>query len=131
MECHRCHAAPPRDGARLPRGWKRHAEAVWCDACWRRAYVLRAVTIPIARPAEGEWTAFRALLRLAWSESTTLANWAVGHLAAADVVRRPGDDRMPAMARLNLYGEFQRYAGRDRWVGAATSAASLLRGVER
>lgn len=130
MRCDRCNAAYGKETTRLPRAWKRHAGEVWCDTCWRRAYVLRAVTIPVAAPLDGDWPALRALLTTAWSESTTLANWAVQTLAAGDVVRRPGDERMPPMARVNLYGEFQSYEGRATWQGAATSASCLLRHVE-
>lgn len=30
---------------RVPRGWTRHQDKLWCPACWGKAYVIRAVTI--------------------------------------------------------------------------------------
>lgn len=131
MVCARCNTAYGKETAHLPRGWKRHAEQVWCDTCWRRTYVLRAVTIPISAPVDGDWPALREKLKLAWQESTTLANWAVARLAALyQRVRRGATAQPRALSRADSVD--QRYSPgtwrdrrrrrcdrwRDRWRGA-------------
>lgn len=106
--CDRCGSEratkPTAAGApRLPGGWKRMGERVYCDRCWRASYVLRAITLPIAAPLEGDWKELRAALHECWSNATQLANWAVTELVKADVVRTPDMEKLPPMPRVYLY----------------------------
>lgn len=108
IQCDACEQAreakPTKAGAaRLPRGWKRLGERVYCDRCWRASFVLRAITLPIAAPLDGDWKELRAALRECWSNATQLANWAVTELAKADVVRTPDLDKLPPMPQVYLY----------------------------
>ncbi|HLS33634.1 MAG TPA: hypothetical protein VK039_08590, partial [Brevibacterium sp.] len=108
IRCDRCsrerQARPTKSGEpRLPGGWKRHQDAVWCDACWRRSFALRAITLPVAVPLGAEWKDLRAALRECWGSATQLANWAVTELAKADVVRTPDLEKLPPMPRVYLY----------------------------
>lgn len=92
--------------SRLPAGWKRHRDIVWCDACWRARYVLRAITMTVASPPEGmTWQALRAELRELWAETTRCANWMMTELYARDVKRGAADEKMPPMTRVYLYPE--------------------------
>lgn len=93
-----------RGAPRLPRGWKRERDdSPICDRCWHAAYMLRAVVLPVAGPADGTWDDLRADLHACWSDATRLANWATLELARADVVRTTDMDRLPAMPRVYLY----------------------------
>jgi hypothetical protein len=90
----------------LPPSWKRDkAEQPVCDKCWRAAYVLRAVTVPVAEPVDATKDELWAALRRCWQASTAAANLAVQALLKADVVRLPGMTKMPPMPRVYLYGE--------------------------
>jgi len=109
ITCTRCgkasDAKPDKKGeAKLPRGWKRHS-GVWCPACWSAAYMMRAVTIPVAGPVSCEWPEFRELLGAAWGESTRLANWCVTQYYARDVRREPGMEKLPPPPKVYLYPE--------------------------
>jgi hypothetical protein len=139
IQCARCtrtvQVTPTATGeARLPRAWKRHADAVWCDRCWHAAYVLRAVTIPVAAPLDvdgstGEaasWSALRTALRTSWQGATAIANWAVAQLATADAVRTPAMPSLPPMPRVYLYPGARRIAPEV----TPTSVAAILRAVE-
>lgn len=72
-------------GIRLPRGWKNH-DGYWCIECWRKSYVLRAITIPIVRPlGEGiGWPQLRESLNHGWRDMTALYNWLVRELYVRD-----------------------------------------------
>lgn len=137
--CARCARAqqtkPTAKGEpRLPRGWKREFGGdVWCAACWRTAYKLRAVTIPVSGPVDGTWDELRAALSAAWGHSTTVANWAVRQLLQHDIVRTPAMDAMPDYPmvvggkRLYLYPGARAVAP-DMDTG---SVVALLQAVER
>lgn len=132
IACDRCEssketAATRRGMARLPRGWSRHQGAIWCAKCWDAAYLLRAITIPVAGPVSGDWPAFRAALAAAWSQSTCLANWAVSQLLRAEAPRMPGDAKLPPAPKLYLYP-----AARSAFPELSTAAVvSVLNSVER
>ena len=68
--CHVCSVVPqwknPPKSSRLPSGWKRRADRVFCSACWRKNYVLRAVTIPVASPLDCTWPELNEVLHEMW-----------------------------------------------------------------
>jgi hypothetical protein len=113
LQCCECGAvrqtkATAKGNARLPAKWKRHHDRVYCPSCWRKHFVLRAVTFPVAGPVRRDWTELRAALTRCWEQSSSLANWAVTQLAKADVVRGPGDEKLPPMPHVYLYPEARR-----------------------
>ena len=96
--------------SRLPGGWKRHGEEIFCKTCWRKRYVLRAICIPVVSPVEGSWTELRAALKEMWSATTSASNWIATQCLVRDVVRPPGGDaRMPALVRPYLYPELRQH----------------------
>ena len=97
--------ATVRGNARLPNGWKRFKDDIYCTKCWRDRFVLRAIVLPIHKPLESDWTYLKDALRRCWKESTALANWAINEFAKADVVRTSQLERLPTMSRVNLYQE--------------------------
>lgn len=118
-------------GQRVPAGWKRREQSVYCPKCWKQLYRLRAVTFPVAEVLEGgDWAAFREALAAAWGQSTRLANWAVTELAKADVQRKAGDTKLAPMPAIYLYNLWQEHYERDQWTGAAQSAQAIMRSVE-
>lgn len=84
MKCHACNSTSKRDTARLPRGWHRKGEQVYCTACWGRDYILRAVTMVVASPLDCTWEELYAELRKLWRSSTAMANWTMTRLRSAD-----------------------------------------------
>lgn len=111
MKCLACNKeVMPTQGKkeRLPPGWKRKEEAIYCKGCWRSRYKLRAITFPVAGPVDASWEELRAALSTAWAQSTGLSNWATTELAKADVTRKPGDAKMPAVPKVYLYPEARR-----------------------
>jgi len=116
---------------KLPRGWKRDADGTPVSPTdWNARYCIRAITIPVASPAEigkgsaEQWAELRAALKDAWTKSTEAANWALRRLLANDVTRQPGETKCPKMPAIYLYGE------RD-WTGWSQSASAVLRSVEQ
>jgi len=121
MKCDRCGkeiaTKASKNGDRLPSGWKRwtdpasapRVEQVWCNACWRSAFVLRAVTMPVVSVLPGEdgwsWERLRAGLKDAWAATTRLANWAMTRLRCADVTRSPEAAKCPPAPKVYLYPE--------------------------
>lgn len=107
IACTRCRTQPKKDtGTRLPRGWKRmQGDAILCPSCVDAQYVLRAITFPVASPADCSWSELRDLLRDAWAESTRLANWITTECYARDVRRTPGAEKLAKMPRVYLYPE--------------------------
>lgn len=103
-QCVACAATREKPEKRLPTGWKKRAEEVYCDACWRDRYVLRAITIPVSAPVEATWPELNAALREAWANTTQACNWMLTELYARDS-RRNGEDKMPPMQRVYLYPE--------------------------
>ena len=92
-----------RGKSRLPNGWKRSTDDIYCTTCWRERFVLRAIVLPVHKPVELDWNHLKGALRKCWKESTALANWAVNTFAKADVVRTSQMERLPPMSRVNLY----------------------------
>jgi hypothetical protein len=84
-------------------GWKKFQDKLHCKACWTQRYVLRACIIPVAGPVDGDWQLFRDQLRLAWRQSTELANFYVTELAKADIVRTADMEKLPPAPKLYLY----------------------------
>lgn len=124
MRCHKCDTE--RKGDKLPRGWKRHAGQVWCDRCWRAAFVLRAIAIPVVRPLNRPWPELREALAAVWADCTACANWAVTQLYTRDC-KRNGEAKMPGMEKCYLYPE-----ARQRFPNIASNCVvSLLQATER
>lgn len=127
--CDVCRDSKPtkNGGPRLPRGWKRLGEAVWCVSCWRKTYALRAITIPVAHC---DWDAVRPAVREAQRAVTELSNWAVRQLLANDVVRTPDMEKLPDTPPCYLY----RLAG-EQFHGwsrlAKATAADVLQQVQK
>jgi hypothetical protein len=110
IACVLCHATRDvpmaRTGApRTPKRWKVLKGSAYCGACKHRAYMLRAVTLPVAGPEGASWPAFRAALREAWGEGTRCANWVMSELYARDVRRDAEDITLRKMPRIYLYPE--------------------------
>lgn len=96
--------------SRLPGGWKRHGEEIFCKACWRKGHLLRAICIPVVSPVEGSWTELRAALKEMWSATTSASNWIITQCHVRDVVRPPGGEaKMPAIVRPYLYPELRQH----------------------
>jgi len=131
IACSRCgleHIAKPgKSGPKLPRGWKRKQNEVFCGNCWSEKYILRALTFPVAEIVSGgSWNDLRTELKQMWERSTALSNWAMTELYARDV-RRNGLDRMPPMSPVYLYP-----AARQRFSSLPSqSAVSILQAVDR
>lgn len=87
---------------RLPRGWKRSGDDIFCKKCWRGRNVLRAVSVSIAQPLDCSWEDLRKALREMWIQTTQASNWIVTELYARDV-RRGNEVRMPPMPKAYLY----------------------------
>ena len=109
------------------RGWHVSvAGEAYCAECWHAAYVIRAITIPVAGPVGLDWPELRGMLKDAWSRATRLANLAVQELMMHDCVRGPEMTKLPKMPRVNLYARFKLDVS-----GWTQSAASLLVAVEK
>src|SRR5262249_5911506 len=112
---------------RLPRGWKRLAEEVFCEKCWQQRYLLRAITIPVASPIDHDWKTFRAALREMWQITTQACNWMVTELYSHDARRTPELGKIPPMEKQYLYPE-----ARVRFPGLPSqSIAALEQAVQR
>lgn len=96
--------------SRLPGGWKRHKEQVFCKNCWCKRYVLRAICIPVVSPVDGSWTDLRAALKEMWSATTSASNWIMTQCHMRDTIRPPGGEaKMPAIVRPYLYPELRQH----------------------
>lgn len=104
LRCCQCGSDQQRPRKRLPRGWKHAFGAYWCEACWGRTYVLRAICLPVASPLDCEWRELSAALHRMWAATTACTNWMMTELYTRDA-RRNGGDQMPPMARTYLYPE--------------------------
>ena len=127
--CEQCRVIR-ESGNRLPRGWKRRDESVYCDKCWRAAYALRAITIPVVGPicagklgakdsAPMEWPELRERLKASWIATTQASNWILRQLAVID----PGlvGGKLAKMPRSYFYPEL-----RKRWPALATCSVVSL-----
>ena len=123
MNCDKCgklHNIKPGKSERLPAGWKRHADAIWCGECWGAVFVLRAITIPIVEPLSGTWKELEAALREMWSATTNAANWMLTEMYAKDV-RRNGEEKLPPMPKCYLYP-----AARERFPSLPSQSVAAL-----
>jgi len=100
MTCSCCPAKSKKE--KLPPGWKRFKEQVYCAKCWRERYFLRAISIPISSPLDASWEELRQAVKQMWRLTTQCSNWMATELYAKDV-RRNGEEKMPPMAHIYLY----------------------------
>ena len=127
ITCAGCGTQRGRLSNRLPNGWKRQNSAdVFCRDCWRRRYLLRAITMPVASPLDCSWEELRAAIKPMWAATTAASNWMMTELYARDV-RRNGQEKMPPMGRVYLYPE-----ARQRFPALpSTTVASLEQACQR
>jgi len=102
MECSYCHVSRKVLNRRLPKGWKRQDDTVWCARCWSEQYVLRAVTVPVV--VNLTWTELNTALHQMWAATTQASNWMLTELFTRDV-RRTIEEKMPPMGPVYLYPE--------------------------
>lgn len=132
IRCDRCNLSrnvkqTTKGLARVPMGWKRIGAEVLCRSCMTSAYMLRAITVPIAYPVGREKKELWEACGECWRMSTELANWAVTELAKADIVRSGTDEKLGAFPGVYLYpGARQRCP-----VMNPQSVTALLRAVEQ
>lgn len=91
-------------GVKLPQGWKREGGTPTCNECWKKKYVLRALTFPVAQPLSGSWKDLEAALRQMWIQTTAAINWMMTECYIRDV-RRNDEEKIPPMPRVYLYPE--------------------------
>jgi len=60
--------------------------------CWRKKYVLRAISVLVASPLDCSWDDFRKALRTAWAQTTAASNWMMTELYVGRSPRRRGKD---------------------------------------
>ena len=100
--CAGCGAVRSKPEKRLPGGWKRRGEEVYCETCWRKQYILRAVTVPVVAPLDQTWAELRTVLREMWGATTQASNWMMSELYVKDV-RRGDQEKLPPMSPVYLY----------------------------
>ena len=128
FECVAC--GKRKEAKRLPKESK-HRDEIYCSGCWRQRYVLRAVTMEVLRPlGEGiGWPQLRQVLRDSWGQATSMTNWIMGRMFAADRVR------MPEQAKLGKFefdGNSLYHECRAKWPDfRATSVASLTWSLQK
>jgi hypothetical protein len=98
----------PKQEPRTPTGWKKQSQDYYCDTCWGKRYVLRAIAIPVASPLDCSREELRQALKLMWTQTTACANRIMTECYARDV-RRTGMEskKMPSMQRVYLYPELR------------------------
>jgi hypothetical protein len=95
--CSICHAVRVKPEKRLRSGWKRKSAKVYCETCWSKHYILRAIIVPVVSPLDQTWTELRTLLRQMWAATTRASNWMLTELYARDIQR--GDEEKTGKAR--------------------------------
>lgn len=135
MTCCQCDAVrsvkPDKRGTfRRPLGWHAIGDDLYCDACWSKSYVVRAVTLPVWGIVDGGdmatlWEQCRSL----WATATGILNWASTTLYANDIRREPGADKLGKMPPIYLYGLAKSCA---QWHGVPDkqSGGALLKTAE-
>jgi hypothetical protein len=89
---------------RVPRGWKRQADAVQCPKCRKQAGRIVAVAFPVAAVLDGgTWEEFTKGVRDACRRSARLANWGVTRLAMAEP-SLGASDTLARQPHIYLYG---------------------------
>lgn len=114
-DCQRTQKAKPdkRGGIKLPLRWKREqaSSKLYCHLCWRKRYLLRALTFPVASPIRrgeqaGTWKELEADLRPMWATTTAASNWMMTQCYVRDAQPRvSGQEKIPPMPRVYLYPE--------------------------
>lgn len=130
ITCQECNgireAKPSKDEtkAKLPKGWKRFGAKVYCQACVKSKYVLRAISFPVASVVEDEWKDFTTALAEQWGLVTSFSNWSITELAKRDIVRTPDLEKLPAMQPVYLYPEARkRFPALDSGIVASLEQA--------
>jgi len=118
--------------SRPPQGWRVEGDKIWCPKCLNRHFIRRAVTLPIRGPVNMTWKEFDPMLRSAWHQATALANWSVLQLLKSDVIRRPGEEKMPKLDTVDLYKKWnaEPYDQREFWKGGTQAASAIMRAAE-
>src|ERR1035437_6461909 len=62
----------PKGEACTPTGWKKLGDVTYCPQCWRKKYILRAITMPVASPLDCSWDELRKALRTMWAQTTAV-----------------------------------------------------------
>jgi hypothetical protein len=126
LTCRNCGLSRDDLGKRLPHGWKRQSDFVYCPACWQSLYLLRAIILPVASPLDCGWQELRVMLHGMWAATTRASNWLVTELYSRDI-KRGDQPRMPPMPNVYLYPE-----ARERFPTLPSRAiASLEQKVKR
>lgn len=115
-----------KDSPILPRGWKAVGEETLCDKCFRKKYVVRAMTLPVGCPVGKSWEDFRESLRASFRLATNAANWCVHQLFKIDdctslVTPKEVKEWYSYGAAKESYADFA------LWEGAKNSLCSILR----
>lgn len=105
--CDECSIVREKPEKRLPGGWKRIEDRAYCSDCWRKRFILRAITVPVVSPLDCDWKTLDATLAEAWAACTQASNYIVTELYARDV-RRADEDKMPPMQPVYLYPELRK-----------------------
>jgi hypothetical protein len=116
LHCSECHRerktkATPKGQLRVPTGWHRRKENTYCEECWAKRYLLRAVSMPVAEPVSCSWEDLRGYLKVLWRQTTQASNWIMSQLYVRDVAmaaRREGVEKIPGMERVYLYPELRK-----------------------
>lgn len=103
--CHDCQRKLTTKGARLPKSWKRLEGDSICNLCWRKRYILRAVTLPIATVVDIPWTEFTGMVRELWAQTTQASNWMLTELYIRDRKRTEAEPKLALMPPAYLYPE--------------------------
>jgi hypothetical protein len=106
---------------RLPPGWRRWHDEVWCDKCWKAAFRIAAHELPIIGTLDGDkeefWQAVRVSLGQAARVYTFISNWLYVH----DVQRTPDMEKLPAFVASNELYHAARAAEPDLPTGSLNS----------
>src|ERR1035441_2961071 len=105
--CSECQAVRTKPEKRMPSGWKRRSADIFCDACWGKRYVLRAITVPVVAPVDMKWEELGGVLREMWAASTQASNWILTELYARDVRRTGKEEKLSPMPKIYLYPELR------------------------
>ena len=107
MQCCNCKKTMETKTDRVPRGWKRHNDYVYCRNCWCDKYCLRAITMPVRSPLGDDigWPELRNALAVVWGQTTACVNWMMSQLYARDSQRMPGQKKLGKMDMCYLYPE--------------------------
>lgn len=103
MDTYRCDGCKKSeaDRPRLPMGWKRIGDAVYCRECVKSRYVIRAVTIPISGPIDpADWPRLEEALAAVWRQGTAAWNWCTRQCYLNDRLPSAGAERIDKMPPL-------------------------------